>query len=216
MKAAILPVTPFAQNCSILWCEDTNKGALVDPGGDVDRILSAVEEQGIELEKILITHGHIDHAGGAAEISERLNIPIEGPHKDDTFLIEGLGEQGAKYGFAGARPFTPDRWLENEDNVSVGNIELTVRHCPGHTPGHIVFFVPSERIAFVGDVLFQGSIGRTDLARGSHEQLVTSICERLWPLGNDVAFVPGHGAMSTFGQERQSNPYVADLALQNQ
>jgi len=216
MKAAILPVTPFAQNCSILWCEDTNKGALVDPGGDVDRIMSAVEEQGIELEKILITHGHIDHAGGAAEISERLNIPIEGPHKDDTFLIEGLGEQGAKYGFAGARPFTPDRWLENEDNVSVGNIELTVRHCPGHTPGHIVFFVPSERIAFVGDVLFQGSVGRTDLARGSHEQLVTSICERLWPLGNDVAFVPGHGAMSTFGQERQSNPYVADLALQNQ
>lgn len=216
MKAAILPVTPFAQNCSILWCEETNKGAVVDPGGDVDRILDAVEEQGFELEKILITHGHIDHAGGAAEISERLGIPIEGPHKDDTFLIEGLGEQGAKYGFVGARAFTPDRWLENEDNVSVGNIELTVRHCPGHTPGHIVFFVPSENIAFVGDVLFQGSVGRTDLPRGSHEQLITSICERLWPLGNDVAFVPGHGAMSTFGQERQSNPYVADLALQNQ
>ncbi len=216
MKAAILPVTPFAQNCSILWCEETNKGALVDPGGDVDRILEAVDGKGIELEKILVTHGHMDHAGGVAEISERLGIPIEGPHPDDEFLIQALAEQGSKYGITEARPFTPDRWLDNEDEVTVGNIKFTVRHCPGHTPGHIVFFVAEEKIAFVGDVLFQGSVGRTDLPRGNHEQLIASITERLWPLGNDVAFVPGHGAMSTFGQERQSNPYVADLALQQQ
>ncbi len=215
MKAAILPVTPFAQNCSLLWCEETNKGAVVDPGGEVDRILEGVEQQGFELEKILVTHGHLDHAGGVAELAERLSLPIEGPHKDDLFLIEKLAEQSQRYGFDGAGPFTPDRWLENGDAVTVGNIPLTVRHCPGHTPGHIVFVNVENNLAFVGDVLFQGSIGRTDLPRGDHEQLLTSITERLWPLGNDIAFVPGHGPMSTFGRERMSNPYVADLALAN-
>ncbi len=214
MKAAILPVTPFQQNCSLLWCEETGRGAVVDPGGEVDRILATVEEQGVKLEKILVTHGHLDHAGGVAELSERLGLPIEGPHRDDDFLIQGLAESSKRFGFDGARPFAPDRWLEDGDQVTVGNIEMEVRHCPGHTPGHIIFFSAADNLAFVGDVLFQGSIGRCDLPRGNHEQLLRSIVRRLWPLGNDVAFVPGHGPMSTFGHERKSNAYVADLALE--
>lgn len=210
MKAGVIPVTPFAQNCSILWCPETMRGAVVDPGGDIDRILAAVEGEKVELEKILLTHGHLDHAGGTAELAERLELPIEGPHRDDLFLIEKLGEQGARFGFEGARPFTPDRWLEHGDQVGFGNVTLEVIHCPGHTPGHVVFFGASDKMAIVGDVLFRGSVGRTDLPRGNHEQLITSIRERLWPLGEDVTFLPGHGETSTFGWERKTNPYVAD------
>lgn len=210
MKAGVVPVTPFRQNCSILWCPETMRGAVVDPGGDLDRILAAVEEQKVELEKILLTHGHLDHAGGSADLAEQLELPIEGPHKDDRFWIERLDEQGQRFGFDHARSFTPDRWLEHGDKVTFGNVTLDVLHCPGHTPGHVVFYDPIDNIAIVGDVLFRGSVGRTDLPRGNHEQLITSIRERLWPLGEDVTFVPGHGQTSTFGWERKTNPFVAD------
>ena len=213
MKVHVIPVTPFAQNCSLLWCPETMKGALVDPGGEVDRILTEVEKQGVELERILVTHPHIDHAGGAAELAERLNVPIEGPHKDDKFLVDSLPDQGARFGLEPARAFTPTRWLEDGDQVSLGKVTLEVRHCPGHTPGHIIFFDAESKIALVGDVLFRGSIGRTDLPGGSYDTLVKSITERLWPLGKDTAFVSGHGDVSTIGTERQSNPFVCDLAL---
>ena len=214
LKAAILPVTPFQQNCSLIWCEETKLGAVVDPGGDLERIHAAIAEAGITLEKILITHAHIDHAGATAELAESENVPIEGPHRDDAFLIESLTEQGAKYGFKGARSFEPTRWLDEGDQVTVGKLTFAVRHCPGHTPGHVVFVNESARIAAVGDVLFQGSIGRSDLPRGNHEDLVRSIRERLFPMGDDITFIPGHGPISTFGQERQSNPYVADMLFQ--
>lgn len=214
LKAAILPVTPFQQNCSLIWCEETKLGAVVDPGGDLERIRAAIAEAGITLEKILITHAHIDHAGATAELAESENVPIEGPHRDDAFLIESLTEQGAKYGFKGARSFEPTRWLDEGDQVTVGKLTFAVRHCPGHTPGHVVFVNESARIAAVGDVLFQGSIGRSDLPRGNHEDLVRSIRERLFPMGDDITFIPGHGPVSTFGQERQSNPYVADMLFQ--
>jgi hydroxyacylglutathione hydrolase len=211
MKLGVIPVTPFRQNCSMMWDEETMIGALVDPGGDADIILQAVEEYGVQIEKILITHGHIDHAGAAAAIAERLGVDIEGPHRDDEFLTSALAQQGAKYGFRDARNFVPSRWLEDGDQVTVGPITLDVIHCPGHTPGHIVFYHRPSHLAFVGDVLFNGSIGRTDLPRGDHMTLINSIRGKLWPLGNDVSFVPGHGAMSTFGTERQSNPFVSDL-----
>ena len=210
MKAAIIPVTPFQQNCSVLWCENTMKGAVVDPGGDLDKILNEAETHGIEIEKILITHGHVDHAAGTAELKRRLNVPIEGPHIDDKFWIDQLPVDSVEWGFPESEAFESDRWLINGDQVTVGEITLDVYHCPGHTPGHVVFFEPVTRVAFVGDVLFQGSIGRTDFPRGNHADLIRSIRERLWPLGDDVTFVPGHGPASTFGAERQSNPFVGD------
>ncbi len=211
MKALIIPVTPFAQNCSLIWCEETMKGAVIDPGGDLDHILSAAKDQKVEIEKILITHGHLDHAGGTQELREKLDVPVEGPHKADKFWIDQLPEQCARYGFPPSFAFTPDRWLNDGDSVTVGNVELDVVHCPGHTPGHVVFISKSDRVAIVGDVLFQGSIGRTDFPQGNHDDLINSIRNKLWPLGDDIAFVPGHGNMSTFGQERQSNPFVADM-----
>jgi glyoxylase-like metal-dependent hydrolase (beta-lactamase superfamily II) len=211
LKAMIVPVTPFQQNSSLLWCTETGRAAVVDPGGDVYRIRAAVAEAGVTLEKILITHAHIDHAGATAELAAAEGLPIEGPHREDVFLIESLAEQGARFGFAGARPFEPDRWLEDGDTVTVGALTFDVRHCPGHTPGHVVFVQREARLAVVGDVLFQGSIGRSDFPRGNHDQLVASIRERLFPLGDDVTFIPGHGPVSTFGQERRSNPFVADM-----
>ena len=210
MKAAIVPVTPFQQNCSVLWCENTMKGAVVDPGGDLDVILAEVKTHEVEIEKILITHGHVDHAAGAAELKQRLGIPIEGPHEDDAFWIDQLPSDSVEWGFPEAETFVPDRWLSNGDQVTVGEMTLDVFHCPGHTPGHVVFFEPVTNVAFVGDVLFQGSIGRTDFPRGNHADLIKSIRERLWPLGDDVTFIPGHGPASTFGAERQSNPFVGD------
>lgn len=213
MKLAVVPVTPYQQNCSLVISEATNEAALIDPGGEVDRLLAAVEKSGAKLAKVLLTHGHVDHCGGAAEIAQRAGVPIEGPHRDDTFWIDQLDMQGRGFGMPGARRFTPDRWLEGGDKVSIGDITFDVRHCPGHTPGHVVFVQPEFRIAFVGDVLFQGSIGRTDFPRGDFETLLRSITEELWPLGDDIQFVPGHGPMSTFGQERRSNPYVGDAAL---
>lgn len=212
MRAAIIPVTPLQQNCSLIWCTKTNKAALTDPGGDLDRLKEAVAKAGVELEKILITHGHLDHCGQAGMLAEELGLPIEGPHKDDQFWIERLDGDGARYGMQAAS-FTPDRWLEHGDTVTVGDLTLDVIHCPGHTPGHVVFFHEPSRFAIVGDVLFQGSIGRTDFPRGNHQDLIDAITQRLWPLGNDVTFIPGHGPTSTFGRERKTNAFVSDYAL---
>ncbi|MBL8473204.1 MAG: MBL fold metallo-hydrolase [Rhodocyclaceae bacterium] len=212
MHYAILPVTPFQQNCTLFWCDATQRGAVVDPGGNLDEVLDLVAQHKFEVQKILITHGHLDHAGATAELAERLGVPIEGPHRDDNFWIEGMAQQSRMFGFGNARPFKPDRWLEQGDQVTVGNVTLQVLHCPGHTPGHVVFFDPESRIAQVGDVLFAGSIGRTDFPRGNHRDLLRSIRERLFPLGDDVRFIPGHGPMSSFGEERSTNPYVADWA----
>ncbi|MBI3677585.1 MAG: MBL fold metallo-hydrolase [Proteobacteria bacterium] len=213
MKAAIVPVTPFQQNCSLVWCTKTMKGAVIDPGGDLARIRDASAKQGVTIQKVLLTHGHLDHAGGAAALARELGIEIEGPHENDAFLLNGLAEQAKRYGFEGSEACVPNRWLNDGDTVTVGDVTLGVRHCPGHTPGHIVFFHEGMKIAFVGDVLFAGSVGRSDLPRGNHAELVQSITERLWPLGDDMRFVPGHGQMSTFGWERKTNPYVCDLAL---
>ncbi len=213
MKLAILPVTPYQQNCSLIVCTSTNRAALIDPGGEVDRLLAAVAKTGATLEKVLVTHGHVDHCGGAAEVAERANVPIEGPHREDAFWIDGLDRQGASFGVPGARSFTPDRWLVDGDVATVGEIVLDVLHCPGHTPGHVVFASREHGIAFVGDVLFAGSIGRTDFPRGDLDTLIRSITQKLWPLGDDLRFVPGHGPMSTFGDERRTNPYVGDEAL---
>ncbi len=211
MKYCTVPVTHYQQNCSLLWCEETGQAAFVDPGGDVDKLLAALNERELTLSKILLTHGHMDHVGGTAEISEKLSVPIIGPHKDDAFWIEALGDQAKMMGFTPVSVFEPNQWLNDGDNVSVGNVELSVHHCPGHTPGHVVFFHQPTAQAFVGDVLFHGSIGRTDFPRGNHDQLITSIREKLWPLGDDVNFVPGHGPESTFGEERSNNPFVADM-----
>lgn len=212
MKAAIIPVTPLQQNCSLIWCTKTNKAALVDPGGDLDQLKAAVAKAGVELEKILITHGHLDHCGQAGILAEELGLPIEGPHEDDRFWIERLDNDGARFGME-AKSFEPNRWLQNGDTVTVGELTLDVVHCPGHTPGHIVFFHEPSRFAIVGDVIFQGSIGRTDFPRGNHQDLIDAITQRLWPLGDDVMFIPGHGPTSTFGQERKTNQFVSDIAL---
>jgi len=210
MQYRIIPVTAFAQNCSLLWCEETMQGAVVDPGGDIDTILAVAARQGVTIAKILLTHGHIDHAGGSAELSARLSVPVEGPQREDEFWIRQLPEQGRMFGFPHCQVFTPDRWLEQGNTVQFGNVVLEVLHTPGHTPGHICFFHRPSKLAVVGDVLFEGSIGRTDFPRGDHAALIRSIRQGLWPLGDDVDFIPGHGPMSTFGEERRSNPFVAD------
>lgn len=210
MKYAILPVTAFEQNCSFILCEDTGKLAIVDPGGDIARIEQAIAELGGTPEKILVTHAHIDHAGAVAELAERLDVPIEGPQREDQFWIDMLPHQSQMFGFPPSRAFTPDRWLEDGDTVTVGNISLDVIHCPGHTPGHVVFHQPQAQMAWVGDVIFAGSIGRTDFPRGNHAELISSIRNKLFPLGDEVAFIPGHGPMSNFGEEKRTNPFVAD------
>lgn len=212
IKCVVIPVTPFQQNCSVVWCEETMRGAVVDPGGDLEAIEQAVAKHGVTLEKVLLTHGHVDHASGAGALAAAHGIPIEGPQREDLFLIEGLPEQAARYGFPPVTPFVPDLWFEEGDRVTVGTLAFDIRHCPGHTPGHIVFFHEPARVAFVGDVLFRGSVGRTDFPRGSHADLIESIRTKLWPLGDDVTFVPGHGPISTFGEERRTNPFVADGA----
>ncbi|MDD9906241.1 MAG: MBL fold metallo-hydrolase [Rhodospirillaceae bacterium] len=214
MKGAIIPVTPFQQNSTLVWNEETMVGASIDPGGDIDHILSARDEVGMTIEKIFLTHGHLDHASGTMDLAERLGVPVEGPHEEDAFLLDALPAQAAKYGFPEAAAVKPDRWLKGGDTVEAGGLTFNVRHCPGHTPGHVVFFHEPSRFAVVGDVLFQGSIGRTDLPRGDHATLLQSIREQLWPLGEDVVFVPGHGPTSTFGNERKTNPFVGDALFQ--
>jgi hydroxyacylglutathione hydrolase len=210
MKLKIIPVTPFEQNCSVVFCESTMRGALIDPGGDIEVLRNTIDSMEITIEKILLTHGHIDHCGASAELKEILDIPIEGPHVDDQFWIDQLPEQGRQFGFPILKRFVPDRYLDEDDEVSFGDIRMKVKHCPGHTPGHVIFHEENERLAFVGDVLFRGSIGRTDFPRGDFSTLINSITTKLWPLGNDVTFIPGHGPTSTFGEERLSNPYVSD------
>ncbi len=206
----VVPVTPFEQNCSLLWCDATNRAAVVDPGGDLDRILAAARRQGVTIERILLTHGHIDHAGGTAKLARELGVPVEGPQQEDRFWIQGMPQQSRMFGFPDVEAFEPDRWLADGDTVAVGDETLEVIHAPGHTPGHVVFFHRGARLALVGDVLFAGSIGRTDFPKGDHATLIRSIREKLFPLGDDVTFVPGHGPMSTFGEERAGNPYVGD------
>jgi len=210
LKVYVTPVTLFEQNCSVLVCEKTLEAAVVDPGGDLDRIRAVLQKAGARLGKILLTHAHIDHAGATAELARESGVPIEGPHRGDAYWIESLPEQSRMFGFAQVESFTPDRWLEQGDTVRVGECELEVLHCPGHTPGHVVFYSAAQKIAIVGDVLFAGSIGRTDLPGGDYQQLIGSIRGRLWPLGDDVTFIPGHGPRSTFGAERRSNPFVGD------
>jgi hydroxyacylglutathione hydrolase len=213
MRATVIPVTPFAQNCSVVWCEQSGAGAVIDPGGDLDQILATVREEKVRLEKILLTHAHIDHAGGTAELARTLRLPIEGPHVGDQYWIDGLPEQARMFGFGTCEKFAPDRWLDEGDRVQVGQIMFEVKHCPGHTPGHVVFYSAADRLAFVGDVLFAGSIGRTDFPGGDYDTLIRSIRDRLFPLGDDVQFVPGHGPMSTFGEERRTNPFAGDTAV---
>jgi hydroxyacylglutathione hydrolase len=210
MKVMIIPVTPLQQNCSIVWDEQTLQAAVVDPGGDLELVLGRLDRAGLTLQKILLTHAHLDHAGATAELAALKQVPIEGPHPDDQFLIDDLPRQASQFGFPPSRSFTPDRWLAQGDEVSVGGERMEVRHCPGHTPGHVVFVHAAARVAFVGDVLFAGSIGRTDFPRGNHADLIRSIRENLFSLGEDITFVPGHGPTSTFGRERMTNPYVAD------
>ncbi|NLD69246.1 MAG: MBL fold metallo-hydrolase [Limnobacter sp.] len=213
MKLLIVPVTPFAQNCSVLVCEQTRRAAVFDPGGDLGRIDEALRGTGAALEKVFLTHGHIDHCGQSEQFARRHGVPLEGPHREDAFWIDQLPTQGRMFGFPPIDAFVPDRWLDEGDTVEFGAQQMQVLHCPGHTPGHIVFFHAGARLAIVGDVLFQGSIGRTDFPRGDHDTLIRSITTKLWPLGDDVSFVPGHGPMSTFGAERASNPFVGDAAL---
>ncbi|MCL5967844.1 MAG: MBL fold metallo-hydrolase [Betaproteobacteria bacterium] len=205
-----IPVTPFQQNCSLLWCDQTQAAAVIDPGGDLDEVLAEAQRLGLKLEQIWLTHAHIDHAGAAGELAQQLGLPIIGPHPGDQFWIDALAQQSQMFGFPQARPFTPTRWLHDGDTVTLGRSSVQVRHCPGHTPGHVVFHSPEIGRAFVGDVLFAGSIGRTDFPQGDHEQLLASIRERLWPMGDATVFIPGHGPESSFGRERRSNPYVRD------
>ncbi|WCT78780.1 MBL fold metallo-hydrolase [Novosphingobium humi] len=210
LRIHLIPVTAFQQNCSLVWCTKTMRGALIDPGGDLDKLKAEVAARGVTLEKLLVTHGHMDHCGLAGVLAQDLGLPIEGPHEDDRFWIEGLDNPNMRMGLAG-KSFEPDRWLADGDTVTVGELVFQVIHCPGHTPGHVVFFHEPSRLAIVGDVLFQGSIGRTDFPRGNHQQLIDSITKKLWPLGKDITFVPGHGPCSTFGHEMLTNPFVGSI-----
>ena len=212
LKALVQPVTPFQQNASIIYCSTSKKCAIVDPGGDIEILLEIAKNNNLIPEKILLTHGHIDHAGGATELSEILKVEIHGPHIEDKFLLDGLQEQGQMFGLS-SKDCQPDLWLNEGDIVEIGEEKLDVYFCPGHTPGHIIFYNKENKLAIVGDVLFNGSIGRTDLPGGNHDQLINSVKEKLWPLGKDIEFIPGHGPMSTFKAERISNPFVSDQAL---
>lgn len=210
MNYHIIPVTPFAQNCSLVWCPVTQQAALVDPGGDAQRIKQAITETGVKVTQILLTHGHLDHVGAAAELATYLDVPIIGPQKEDEFWLQGLPQQSQMFGLEECQPLTPNRWLEEGDSVQVGETVFEVLHCPGHTPGHIVFFDPISRLLVSGDVIFKGGVGRSDFPRGDHGALIDSIKRKLLPLGDDVTFIPGHGPLSTLGEERRNNPFLQD------
>lgn len=213
LQIQIIPVTPLQQNTSLIWSPTSGEGVFIDPGGESDKLLAAVQQNKVKLVAIWLTHGHLDHAGAATEIAERTGCPIIGPHKDDQWLLDDIEEQGAKYGIKDGRNVVPDRYLEEGDTLELDGNQFGVVHCPGHTPGHVVIYNKAGAFSFVGDVLFKGSIGRTDFPRGNHQQLLNSISQKLWPLGNDMRFVPGHGPMGTFGEERASNPFVGDAVL---
>lgn len=214
LKAAIIPVTPLQQNCAVIWEDESQRAAVFDPGGDVPQILAALDQLAVKVEQIILTHGHIDHAGGAAELKESLDakssepVPVIGPDRRDAFLLEGLEEQGRLFGLEGARAVTPDRWLEEGETIQIGAATFDILHCPGHTPGHLIFVHPPSRFAVMGDVLFQGSIGRTDFPYGGHDALIDAIHDKVLPLGDDVTFICGHGPGSTIGAERASNPFI--------
>ncbi|AYV20274.1 MBL fold metallo-hydrolase [Vibrio mediterranei] len=210
LQYQVVPVTSFAQNCSIVWCDETMKGVVVDPGGDVKQLEMLIKELGVKVEQLVLTHGHLDHVGGTEPLAEALDANIVGPHKADNFWLQGLENQSQMFGFPLTKAFEPNQWLDDGDTVEFGNQTLNVIHTPGHTPGHVVLFNDESKVAFVGDVLFNGGIGRTDFPQGDYATLINSIKTKLWPLGNDVTFVPGHGPQSTFGHERASNPFVAD------
>ncbi|MHA0984470.1 MBL fold metallo-hydrolase [Kosakonia cowanii] len=210
MNYRIIPVTAFSQNCSLIWCEQTQVAAVVDPGGDAERIIQEVDACGVTVTQILLTHGHLDHVGAAAELAQHYDVPIIGPEKEDEFWLQGLPAQSRMFGLEDCQPLTPDRWLNEGDSVAVGNISLQVLHCPGHTPGHIVFFDAQSRLLISGDVVFKGGVGRSDFPKGDHAQLIHSIKHKLLPLGDDVTFIPGHGPLSTLGNERLHNPFLQD------
>ena len=210
----VVPVTAFSQNCTLVWCEKTRRAAVIDPGGDTAKVIATAKSLKLTIERILLTHGHLDHAGGATDLVRQLggNIPIEGPHEEDAFWLDGMMQQAQMFGVGGVEPCTPERWLADGDSVQVGEETLRVLHTPGHTPGHVAFYHEEARFAQVGDVLFAGSIGRTDFPRGDFATLIASIREKLFPLGDDVTFIPGHGPDSTLGAERRSNPFVGENA----
>ncbi len=211
LKYQVVPVTSFAQNCSVVWCDKTMQGIVIDPGGDVKQLLMVIETLGVSVTQLVLTHGHLDHVGGTQALAQGLGgKPVIGPHKDDQFWLQGLENQSQMFGFPLTAAFEPDRWLDEGDCITFGEQQLHVLHTPGHTPGHIALYSTEAKLAFVGDVLFNGGIGRTDFPRGDFNTLISSIKNKLWPLGNDMHFVPGHGPESTFGQERASNPFVAD------
>lgn len=213
LEIRIVPVTPLQQNTSLIWCRDSKEGVFVDPGGEVEKLMGAAEQFGVKVAAVWLTHGHLDHAGAATAIKERTGCPIIGPHEDDQWLLDEIEAQGAKYGIADGKNVVPDQYLSDGDTLELAGEKFEVAHCPGHTPGHVVIYHTAGQLAFVGDVLFRGSVGRTDFPRGNHQQLIDSITQKLWPLGPNMRFVPGHGPMSTFGQERQDNPFVADSVL---
>lgn len=210
MNYHIIPVTTFAQNCSLIWCEETLQAAVVDPGGEAQRIIREAAEKGVTVSQILLTHGHLDHVGAAAELAAHYGVPIVGPEKADDFWLQGLPAQSRMFGLDECLPLTPDRWLEEGETVSVGNVSLRVLHCPGHTPGHIVFFDDKAKLLVSGDVVFKGGVGRSDFPQGDHAALIDSIKRKLLPLGDDVTFIPGHGPLSTLGYERLHNPFLQD------
>lgn len=213
MKYQIIPVTAFSQNCTLLWDDKSSDAALVDPGGEAEKLKQAVAQSGARVKQILLTHGHLDHVGAAAELADYYQVPIKGPQRADAFWLDGLPAQSRMFGLDDCQPLTPDEWLEEGDTVTMGEVELSVLHCPGHTPGHIVFFSESDRLVISGDVIFRGGVGRSDFPQGNHEALIQSITTKLLPLGDDVAFIPGHGPMSTFGEERRTNPFLQGITV---
>lgn len=213
LRVEIVPVTPFQQNCSIIWCSETNQAAIVDPGGDLEKVLAVISKYQIDVRQILLTHGHLDHAGGASSLAKDLEVPVIGPHIEDEFWLQSMQKQAEIYAFPGVKNCQPDQWLNDGDSINVGQQKLSVYHCPGHTPGHVIFYHADSKLAFVGDVLFKGGIGRTDFPKGDYNTLIRSITDKLWPLGNDTRFVSGHGPLSDFGQERATNPFVSDRKI---